>query len=137
VQIGILTTYAHTGGAFTNYLGSLRSKGWIRGGNGDVLQITDAGIAALGRWTPLPSGRALLDHWLGRLTKAERGILSELAKFYPRALTKGQIAAATGYAAGSGNFGNALSRLRTLDLIDGRAEMRASAALFDAPAGAR
>jgi hypothetical protein len=84
-------------------------------------------------WTGLPmtSGRALLDHWLGQLSKAERGALEALAKAYPSTMTKEEVAAAAGYEANGGGFNNALSRLRTLELISGRSELKASADLFD------
>lgn len=129
VQIAILTGYASSGGGFNNALSALRSKGWIEGHG--TLSITDAGIDALGTYEPLPSGRALLDHWLGQLSKAERGALEVLANAYPNALSKEEVAAATGYEAKGGGFNNALSRLRTLELISGRGELKASDDLFD------
>lgn len=129
VQIAILTGYASSGGGFNNALSALRSKGWIEGHG--TLSITDPGIEALGSYEPLPSGRALLDHWLGQLSKAERGALEALANAYPRTLTKEEVATAAGYEAKGGGFNNALSRLRTLELISGRGELKASDDLFD------
>lgn len=129
VQIAILTGYASSGGGFNNALSALRSRGWI-GGHG-TLSITNAGIDALGTYDPLPSGRALLEHWLGQLSKAERGALEALANAYPSTMTKEEVAAAAGYEAKGGGFNNALSRLRTLELISGRGELKASDDLFD------
>jgi hypothetical protein len=128
-QIAILTAYAVTGGAFQNYLGALRSKGCIEGR--DLLSITEAGLAALGAYDPLPSGRELLEHWLRQLGKAERLILSRLAEIYPTAATKEDLGAATGYEPSGGGFQNALGRLRTLELVEGRAELKASEELFN------
>ena len=124
-QVALLTGYAVSGGGFNNALGALRSKAWIAGR--DVLTITAPGRAALGSWEPLPApGPALLEHWAGHLGKAERAVLGALAQAHPGALTKEQLGAATGYEASGGGFNNALSRLRTLALIEGRGALRAS-----------
>lgn len=130
VQVAVLTGYAATGGGFNNYLGALRSRGLIAG-DGDRLTITDAGIQALGSWEPLPAGSALIEYWRGRLGKAERSILEALAETYPDTLTKEEVAAKAGYEANGGGFNNALGRLRTLELVQGRSELRASEHLFD------
>ncbi len=127
-QVAILTAYAVTGGAFQNYLGALRSKGYIEGR--DLLRITESGLATLGAYDPLPTGRELLEHWLRQLGKAERLILSSLAEIYPAAMTKENLGACTGYEPSGGGFQNALGRLRTLELVEGRAELRASEELF-------
>jgi hypothetical protein len=129
-QIAILTGYAVNGGGFGNYLSALRTRGLLDGDN-ECLKITLQGIEALGEYDPLPTGQALLDHWTARLGRAERGVLHALAVVHPGTLTKEEIAAQTGYEASGGGFGNALSRLRTLELISGRDRLRASDALFD------
>jgi len=131
VQVAILSGYAPNGGGFNNYLGALRTRGFIQG-NGDRLTITEAGIEALGSWEPLPTGSALIDYWRSRLGKAERLILEALTQVYPDALTKEEVAAKAGYEANGGGFNNALGRLRTLELVQGRGGIRASDNLFDA-----
>jgi hypothetical protein len=130
-QVALLSGYAVNGGGFNNALSSLRSKGFVT--TGDPLSITDAGTDALGDFDALPAGRELLDHWRAQLGKAEREILDVLAEAFPQALAKEELAARTPsqYAASGGGFNNAMSRLRTLELIEGRAEVRASAELFD------
>ena len=55
-----------------------------------------------------------------------------LIQSYPDALTREEVAAKAGYEANGGGFNNALGRLRTLELVQGRGEMRASDNLFDA-----
>ena len=127
-QVAILTAYAARGGAFANYLGALRSKGMIEGK--DLLRITKAGLAALGPYDPLPTGRELLEHWLKQLGKAERLILSRLAEIHPAAASKEDLGAATGYEPSGGAFNNAIGKLRTLELVTGRGELRASEDLF-------
>jgi uncharacterized protein len=130
VQVAVLTGYAATGGGFNNYLGALRSRGLI-GGDADRLTITEAGIQMLGSWEPLPAGAALIDHWRSRLSKAERLILEALIQTYPDPLSKEEVAAKAGYEASGGGFNNALGRLRTLELVQGRGELRANGNLFD------
>jgi hypothetical protein len=41
------------------------------------------------------------------------------------------VAAKAGYEASGGGFNNALGRLRTLELVQGRGELRASDEFFD------
>ncbi len=132
VQVATLTGYAHTGGGFCNALSSLKTAGLMTG-SGDSFEITETGFHALGDFDPLPTGGALLNHWLGQLSKAERSVLEVVADEWPNHLTKEQIAAQAGYASDGGGFNNALSRLRTLELIKGRQEISASADLMDSP----
>jgi hypothetical protein len=100
-------------------------------GDGNRLAITEAGIQALGSWEPLPVGSDLVDYWRNRLGKAERLILETLTQVYPAGLNKEEIAARAGYEANGGGFNNALGRLRTLELVQGRGELKASDNLFD------
>ena len=131
--MAVLTGYAAAGGGFNNYLGALRSRGLIHG-DGDRLTITEAGIQMLGSWEPLPAGSALIDYWRSRLGKAERLILEALTQASPDALTKEEVAVKTGYEANGGGFNNALGRLRTLELVQGRGELQASDNLFNSAA---
>jgi hypothetical protein len=127
--VAVLTGYAAGGGGFNNYLGALRSRGLIEG-DGDRLAISEAGIETLGSWEPLPSGPALINCWRNRLGKAERLILETFTQAYPAGLNKEEVAVRAGYEAGGGGFNNALGRLRTLELVQGRGELRASNDLF-------
>jgi hypothetical protein len=133
VQVAVLTGYAATGGGFNNYLGALRSRGLIVG-EGDRLTISETGIEVLGSWEPLPAGTALIDYWRNRLGKAERLILEALTQAYPEPLSKEEVAAKAGYEAAGGGFNNALGRLRTLELVQGRGKLQASENLFDSQA---
>lgn len=129
-QVAVITGYAVSGGGFNNALGALRTGQYINS-NGDFLTITEAGLEALGHWQPLPLGRELLSHWLRELPKAERSILQALGDAYPQSLTKTQIADIAGYEVSGGGFNNALGRLRTLELITGKEQIKASDALFE------
>lgn len=133
-QVAVITGYAIKGGGFGNALAKLRSTGCITGS--DQLTITETGLAALGEYKPLPTGPALIGYWNGQLPKAARLVLEYLAEVYPAAVHRTDVAAATGYEAAGGGFGNALGKLRTLELItdvvdgDGNKALRASHDLF-------
>jgi uncharacterized protein len=115
----ILAGYSYSGG-FRNTLAALRTAGYIVGGNEQVMTVTDAGLAALGPYEPLPTGRALLDYWLTdpRLAKGEKAILTYLADHYPDSIPGPDLAPLVGYEY-SGGFRNMLGKLRTLGLIEG------------------
>ena len=129
-QLAVLTGYAHGGGGFNNYLSALKGRSFIDRA-GDQIELRDAGLEALGAFTPLPTGRALFEHWLAQLGKAEREILRVLFEEYPNARPKEYVATKAGYAPDGGGFNNALSRLRTLELIDGKAKLRSSPTLHE------
>ena len=128
-QVAMLAGYSAKGGGFNNALSALRSSGLI-GRDREYLRPTAEGIAALGDdWEPPPTGAALIEHWLGLLSRAEAMALRVLLDAYPATLTKAEIAERAGYAADGGGFNNALSRLRTLELIDGYRDIRADETL--------
>ncbi|MDZ7735874.1 MAG: hypothetical protein U5P41_07090 [Gammaproteobacteria bacterium] len=59
------------------YVQRLKSKGLVEPVAGGVVRITDAGVAALGDdFEPLPTGKALRNYWLERLSGGEREILA-------------------------------------------------------------
>lgn len=129
-QIAILTGYAVNGGGFQNAVGALKSVGYVSGDR-ERLKITENGLVALGDWTPLPTGQELLNYWLRELPKAERSILTALAGSYPNAVTKEDVAVNAGYQVTGGGFQNAIGKLRTLELIHGRNELKASDVFFE------
>lgn len=118
LRLAMQTGYSSKGGGFGNSLGSLRTRGWIN--TGDPIALTDDGAAIIPSTVePLPEGQALIDQWRGKLGRAERLILETLVDVWPTELDRDEIAEATGYEAKGGGFGNALGRLRTLELIIG------------------
>ncbi len=127
--VGITAGYVPGGGTFKNYVGSLRTRGYITGRN-DALQITETGAEALGSWDPLPTGPALVEHWVAKLGKGQAAILRALVNAYPDALTYDQIGEAAGYESGGGTFKNYIGELRTRRLAEGRREVKASAELM-------
>lgn len=130
-RVAILGGYSSTGGGFNNAISALRTRGLIEQ-SGDPLRITADGREALGHVEPLPTGAALREYWLGKAGgKAERSILNILFEAYPHAVPKETIASEAGYAPDGGGFNNALSRLRTMELISGKGELRAEPHLFE------
>lgn len=127
-QLGILSGYSPNSGGFNNTLSKLRTAEFINREN--PIQITDAGLAALGSFDPLPVGEALLSYWVNRLGKCEGAILTALYNEHPGALNKTRLGEITGYSVNSGGFNNSLSKLRTLKLIEGYGDIKASEAFF-------
>jgi uncharacterized protein len=126
-QLAMLAGYSAKGGGFNNSLSSLRTSGLIE--RGEPIRITPEGLHALGEWEPLPEGPALVEYWLGQLSKAEASALRALLDAAPGTLSKTEVAERAGYAPDGGGFNNALSRLRTLQLIDGYGQLRADETL--------
>lgn len=126
-KVALVCGYASTGGGFNNALIDLRRDGLVEGY--EELKITPAGKDAAGdMWKPLPTGPELLNHWLHHKTfkKAHRAILTALVGALPASMTKQELALATDYEPGGGGFNNALSQLRTLELISGFESIKAS-----------
>jgi len=116
-------------GHFKNMVGALRSNGYMT--QGWPAKITDAGLEALGEeWEPLPTGEELKAYWLGKLSEGEARILGFLMETYPESTFQADLAAAAGYTV-NGHFKNMLGHLRTMELVEGRGEVRASATLCE------
>jgi len=122
-KLAMLAGYTWNSGSFSNALSALRTAGLMAGGNTEEMQLTDAGAAAAADVPPLPSGRALVEHWLINQPagKCGREIVEALLAV-PEGLGLEDLAAATpsNYAATSGSFSNALSALRTAGVLVGR-----------------
>jgi uncharacterized protein len=124
IQLGLLAHYSSKTGHFSNTLGALRTAGLVE--RGEPLRATPMGIAAVAdSYEPLPTGQALVDHWMHELSKAERTILLCLLDVYPGSMTRDELAEASGYSAKTGHFSNSLGRLRSLELVNRDADIRA------------
>ena len=125
-KLAVLTRYASNGGGFNNNLSALRTAGRIAGT--DPIKVTDDGLRALGGFDPLPDdAEALFGEWvqhpeLGRAHKAIMTVLKEQG----RAMSKESIASqcTPPYEPGGGGFNNALSKLRTLGIIEGKTDIQ-------------
>jgi hypothetical protein len=124
-QVATLSGYSAKSSSFGNALSRLRTLGYINK-SGEPIRATNEAIDAIaGQYEPLPTGRALLDHWNSKLGKAERIILGVAIEAWPASLSREEVARLSGYSETSSSFGNALSKLRTLELISGRGEILA------------
>jgi hypothetical protein len=127
-QVAIMAGYAVKGGGFNNALSSLRSAGLIERGEPIVPSAQGLAVVA-GQVEKVPTGADLVAYWAKSLPKAERLILEALVGAFPASMTKEELGEATGYASGGGGFNNALSKLRTLELVHGSGALRADEAL--------
>ncbi|MEW6307272.1 MAG: DUF87 domain-containing protein [Verrucomicrobiota bacterium] len=129
-QLGVRAGLSSYSGTFGNYLSKGRANGWIDGDR-EHLRITDAGLRALGEFTPLPTGRELLTYYLQEIRGGAARMLYALANRYPNGMAREELAQAAGLEPNSGTFGTYLGKLRTLELVQGSKELRASDELFD------
>ena len=84
-------------------------------------------------YQPLPTGRALYEHWLGELGSASgmTRILRTLGDAWPRAMSKEDVGAASSLSHQTGTFANYVSKLRGLELIEVAGDkLKASDELF-------
>lgn len=129
-QIGVRAGLSSQSGTFSTYISKARANGWVEGSG--TLYITQDGLDALGDFEPLPSGQQLLEHWLRELGQSGASrMLRTLADVYPRTMTNAELGEAAGVSSSSGTFSTYLSKLRALELISGRGELRASEEFFE------
>lgn len=124
-QLGVRAGLSSRSGTFSTYLSRGRTEGWVSY-DGDRRSLTDAGLQVLGHYDPLPEGRDLLNYWLDELGGGASRMLSVLSAHYPDSLTNEQLGEAAGISHRSGTFSTYLSRLRTLELVEGRGELKLS-----------
>ncbi len=126
-QITVLTGYKRS--SRDTYLQRLRALDYIVF-NGETILATEAGIAVLGHdFEPLPTGDALKDYWLNRLSGGEKAILEKLISAYPSGVLKNELDEATGYQRSSRD--TYIHRLRSRKLItDSHGIVRAADLLF-------
>jgi hypothetical protein len=128
-KLSILTGLSSRSGTWSTYLGELRAKGYVDGR--DHLKITEAGLQALGDYEPLPTGQELIDYWRRRLGESgKRKIFDVAISAYPGSVGTEEAAQQAGLSSRSGTWSTYLGELRTLGLITGRGELRASEVLF-------
>jgi hypothetical protein len=117
-RVSAVSGYRVTSSGFANALSELRTAGLMTGSRGH-LQLTDEGARQAGSVPPLPTGKELLDYWLhnGGLGACERALLD--CVYANNTISRAALATASGYSATSSGFANAVSKLRTLDLVHG------------------
>jgi hypothetical protein len=131
-KAALISGYSVNSGGFNNSLSKLRQSAYINGTVGGLIEITDLGRTALGDYQELPTGVDLQNYWINKLPRCEREILRFLIGQMGGACSKQEIGTATQYSENSGGFNNALSKLRTLELIEGSgSNIRAVVALVE------
>lgn len=125
-RTALLAGYSPSKSTLRNILSALRGKGMILT-SGDEILATDAGRAAVSHVEPLPSGRALQEHWLGKLGGTDHVILEALIRAYPNELDKHELQARTGVDAEKSTMRNSFSKLGTLGLVTGKGNSRKAA----------
>ncbi len=133
-QAAFVAGYSHKSGTWATYLSRLRSMGFIEG-RGD-LALTDAGAGAANEPETPPTGDHLRTTVLNKLDGPLVRILTPVMNAYPGGLSHQGAADSAGYSSQSGTWATYLSRLRSLDLIEGRGELKAQAWLFPSRAAA-
>jgi hypothetical protein len=129
-QLGLRAQVSTSGGSFNTYLSKARVNGWVNTA-GDRITVTDAGLDAVGSYEPLPEGEGLQAHYLREFGGSGAGrMLCALITAYPKALSRAELSDASNVDASGGSFNTYLSKLRTLELVEGRTELRASEELF-------
>lgn len=131
-KIGVFAGVSTKGGTWTSHLGRARRAGWLEDGRG-IRKITDAGLAALGHFDPLPTGSELAQYWIRELGGAPARVLQVLIDAYPADLDDETIGERAGVSIKGGTWSEHLKQLRTRDLIEdvGGRRRVASATLFE------
>lgn len=126
--IALQSGYSIKSSGFKNALSSLRTRGWISGG-GEAVELTIEGAEEFRRVGG--EGASVIDpaYWSSKLHKCERSIFERLVACRC-SRTKEELAAETGYSVTSSGFKNALSKLRGLQLIEGKPDIKLVDELF-------
>ncbi len=113
-----------------DYVFALRKSGLVESRNGRTFG-TDAGRHELGpSFRPLPTGDALLAHWLCELPSGEAKILELVARVWPESMPRSSIIEATGFKLRT--CGDYLFSLKRRELVStpNRGEIKARDELF-------
>lgn len=112
-QLTVLTGFKKT--TRNLYLQRLAKQDWIATGADGRFRATPGGLRALGSFERLPTGRALLEHWLSELPGGESDVLRLIAGKHPKPVTRAEIDAGTGYKKTTRNL--YLQRLSRRELV--------------------
>lgn len=101
-------------------IGQLRTRGLVAGTNG-LIVVTELGVKhpAMKNMEKLPTGEELARHWLERLGKCERRILSKVIARFPKRVPLDVALAGSEYSVSDPIVKRSAGRLRTLKLVDG------------------
>lgn len=114
-KVSFYSGYSATSSSFGNACSGLRTAGLVQG-----WKITVAGCDFIADVVDeKPTGGTLREWLRGRLGRAENTLLDALLNHHPHRLTSSELSEASGYSATSSSFGNAVSKLRTIEAAEG------------------
>jgi hypothetical protein len=118
--VALLAGYTHLNSkGFVNAMGTLSSAGLVSYPSGGAVALTDAGRVQADPPEAPRSPREVQERICNLLGGASAKILQPLIEAYPKALPRGDVAAAAGYGhLNSKGFVNAIGRLRSLGFVD-------------------
>lgn len=119
-----------SGGTFGEYLSRLRTAGLIEGQR-DNMRITESGETVIEDYPRLPVGRELLDWYKANRLNARQSQMLDIILDHPKGISKTELAELAGVVVTGGTFGEYLSRMRSLGLIEGSVEIRLSQLIAD------
>jgi len=118
-RISLISGYTQTSSNFGNTLTELRQKGYIKDGVDKTVAATDEGFNNVGKFDPLPTDpESLKTFWSRKVSKSASTFFLKLYDAYPEFTTREDLSHLTGYLLTSSNFGNTLTELRILGLIE-------------------
>lgn len=130
-KLAILSDVKRGGSTWRAAMAALRRDHQIDE-SGDYAVLNQAGIRALGKYEPLPTGDALRDYWRSKMGNATRlAVFDAIISAYPRTISAAQVARYASVELGGSTWRSHMAYLRGLELVSGSAEIRASEELFD------
>jgi len=116
VALALWSKYAPNSGGYNNYLGRLRSAGWIEYPGPGKVAILDGWKSEPGM-APV-SAKELQDRVRAKIGPSKARILEALIDRYPESMSKETLAVASDFTANSGGFNNYLGQMRSMGLLD-------------------
>ncbi len=117
-RISLISGYTATSSNFGNTISELRLKGYLKDGADKTVAATEEGYNNVGEFEPLPTDpESLKSYWSRKVSKSGSAFFLFLFDKYPEYTERQEVADATGYTMSSSNFGNTLSELRTLGVL--------------------
>ncbi len=114
-ELGVVSLYRADAGHFGNLISELRSSWHLEPASKDGMVVLTPIGSARAAETAAPEIKAL-DAWVAKLGGVEGRLLGVIAAA-PEGLTRAEVAAATGYRADAGHFGNLLSTQRANGVV--------------------
>lgn len=116
-QVAGAAVYAPNNGNFNNLVGALKTSGLVEYPTPGTVRLTDEG-AATAEQQDAPTTEDLHARVRSIISPRHVRIFDAALAAYPESLTRDQLAEASGYQAGNGNFNNLVGKMKTLGFIE-------------------